>query len=85
MRVPVQNPVHDAPEGSGSLSMNDTQLDDATTTAFLDVIRHQRLHVARRERVQVERTVNRQVMAVVHLHNIRKSDQDRHGYRRYIQ
>jgi len=62
----LENRMYDPPQGAGSLTVDNPQLQDPPLSALLDVIGHQCLHVAGREGVQVKGAVNRQFVTVVH-------------------
>ncbi len=54
----IEGAVDRAPECAGSLAVNDPHLEDSATPAFGDVLGNEAFHIARVERVQIERAVD---------------------------
>ena len=53
--------MHRAPQVANAFAVNDAHLQDAPLPTGGQIIRHQILHLARIERVQIQHSVNRQL------------------------
>lgn len=76
--VPDQDGVDDFTKRSRPLAVDDANVQNPSAEALLDVIRHQRFHILRREGVEIEGAINRQFERfVVHETNITSSNAER--------
>ena len=74
VRMTIEDRMHDSPESACALAVDDSDLGDASFQAFFQVIRDQIIDVARRKRVQVERSINRNLDRIVVVHTSKSTD-----------
>ena len=62
----VQGGMHDSTQCARAFSMDDPDVRDSSCETFIEIMRHKIFNISGRERVQVERAIDRQVELFIH-------------------